>query len=91
MRKDRAIKAVERMEALGSVDYLGEYYDREAFINRFEQLDESEIKPEFIKFLDMSDFRFNLMVPVIKPLVKTAIKAEMKTIERNLTKMRAAQ
>ena len=43
MRKDRAIKAVERMEALGAVDYLGEYYDREAFINRFEQLDESEI------------------------------------------------
>lgn len=91
MRKDRAIKAVERMEALGAIDYLGEYYDREAFINRFEQLDESEIRPDFVKFLDMSDFRFNLMIPVIKPLVKTAIKAEQKTIEKNLNKMRAAR
>lgn len=89
MTKDRAIKAVDRLEAVGIQELLGEYYSREMYIRKFETLNEENLKPDFIELLNMGDFKFKLMVPVLKPIIKAAVNANMRTIEKNLNKMMA--
>lgn len=95
MTIERATKAVERLDAIGGdmgfdTPYEREQY-KEAMIRRLVQMDESELRPDFIEVLDMSDFKFNLMAPILKKIVSTAVEANRRTIEENLRKMMSEQ
>lgn len=90
MTTERATKAVNRLEAIGMFDYeCMKNLEKEIMIRRFEEMDESQIKPEFIQFLDMSDFKFGLFMPIGKAIMHTVMKQQKKTIEKNLERMRA--
>ena len=89
MTNEKATKAVERLEKIGMFDYqCMADCPKEIFIRRFEQLDEKDVKPEFMQFLDMSDLRFNLMAPICKRIFHTTMKSHQKTIEKNLAEMK---
>ena len=91
MTTERATKAVNRLEKIGMFDYkCMEDLSKEMFIHQFEQIEESDIKPEFIKFLDMSDFRFSMVAPICRAVLNAEMKTQQKIIEKHLKQMAAA-
>lgn len=90
MTTERAMKAVNRLEAIGMFDYeCMKDLSKAAMIQRFEEIDESQIKPEFIQFLDMSDIKFGLFMPIGRAILHTTMRQQQKTIEKNLKRMKA--
>ena len=71
METIRAQKAVERMAAIWPCEMDIEF--RGSMIRRFEEMDESSVNPKFLEFLDMSDLKFKLMVPILKPIVRAGV------------------
>ena len=87
MTTERATKIVDRLEAIGLKKHLGEYYSRNTMIRQFEQKDESELDPNYIKFMDMSDSKFKLLAPMLKGIVNVSLKQQERIIKKNLQKM----
>lgn len=89
MTTERATKAVERLEMIGMFEYnCMANYPKEMLIRRFEQLDEKDVKPEFMQFLDMSDFKFKLVAPLCKRIFHASMKSYQNAIEKNLSEMK---
>lgn len=90
MTTERATKVVDRLEMLGVFEYeAAKSLSKMDLIEQFERMNESDIKPEFVKFIDMSDFKFMLELPMLRAVFKTIMRNYQKTIERNLKKMTA--
>ena len=97
MTIERATKAYDRMETLGAFDFFEEPNRerfRAAMIDRIMKFEEDEVRPDLIELIDMSDLKFKITAPIIKPLLHAAVQANVKVIEReinkNLERMRAA-
>lgn len=85
MDTNKAQKAVERMAAIMPFEMDNEF--KCSMTRRFEEMDESSVKPEFLQFLNMSDLKFKLMVPVLKPIVKAGVQGNINAFSQYMETM----